>query len=80
MKTLIGEYDRLGYTIMLADGTVIFVAGNHPQDSYQTLSPLNPIALPLRKIRAYCIKSGKEMASKQGYKWGGAERIENPND
>jgi hypothetical protein len=71
-KTVYGEYDKSGYCIFLSDnGDIdeVYRAGNSPFDSYNVVSS----GLALRKIREYCIRTGKEIAEENDGKWIGAE-------
>jgi len=76
-RIVVGEYNHYGYTIFEGEGlNEFYSASNHSQDSSFT-APLNdPSCLPLKEIRKYCIKTGKEIAKEKGMKWKGATRIE----
>jgi hypothetical protein len=77
-KFIFGEYNRSGFVIFLVhngDVSELHQEGNHKLDSYQS-APLNSkFALPLRKIRAFTIKTGRELAQEHHAKWNGVERI-----
>ena len=77
-KTILGEYNRYGYTIMIShlEGLKdLYHAGNHRLDSGQVASLGCMDCLSLKEIRSNCIKTGRDMALEMGYEWGGAERI-----
>ena len=74
MKTnkVYGEYDKFGYKIYL-NSEQVYGAGNSPHDSTAIIPIEDSDALPLKTIRKYCIKTGKEMAVEHNAKWIGAE-------
>jgi len=43
--------------------------------NFQFVSTNSPECLPLRAIRSFCIKTGREMAEEKGWKWGGTSRV-----
>lgn len=58
---LIGYYNRDGYRIENSfSGMVWYRAGNNPWESSSWVPP--NCALPLRTLRQFCIRTGKEMA------------------
>ena len=71
MKTVVGEYNRDGYVVMMADGRALHSAGANAVDSH---APGRDVSLAT--IRRWCIKTGKEIAKETGAGWGGAERKE----
>ena len=73
MKTVTGEYNQNGYTILF-DGEPVYNAGNNPRDSKQPAEPGRE--LPLEKIRAFCCSTAIDMAKEQGAEFGGVRRIE----
>lgn len=74
---VIGEYNHYGYTLFIANSIrEIYTATNHRQDSGQTVSIGDPDCLPLRKIRQFCIKTGKEIAQEERWKWGEVIRVD----
>ena len=76
-RTIVGEYNRYGYTIFHVECIrELYSATNQSQDSGQTVSIYDPNCLSLSAIRKYCIKTGKEIAKEMGYKWCGADRVE----
>jgi hypothetical protein len=67
-----GEYNKNGYVILRGeDGEVLYSAGANTFDSTAPGRDLS-----LAKIRAMCMKTGKEIAAEKGDVWGGVERIE----
>ena len=71
MKTVIGEYSEYGYDILTDDGRVLYSAGANVSDS-----SASGVDVPLSKIRQWCVKTGKEIASEMKAVWGGAEKVE----
>lgn len=72
--TLIGSYDRYGYSIE-QDGQVLYSAGNHRQDSSVHVDQGSAAALSLRQLRACCKRTLDEMCEETGARNGGVERI-----
>ena len=69
-----GEYNRHGYTVLLgtASGTsAMYSAGNNPQDSQQHMAA----GMKLRQLRAFCVKTCREIATERQADYGGVIRI-----
>lgn len=62
---LTAEYSKEGYGICL-DGRLIYLAGNHPQDSFYFLDVEDPLAMPLSEILTACTITMGELAEEQG--------------
>ena len=69
--TVVGEYDRDGYTVTTADGEVLHSAGANAFDSH---APGRDVTLSV--IRRWCVRTGKEIAAETGAVWGGVQRTE----
>lgn len=71
--TLTGLYNRHGYVIV-DDATeqALYYAGNNPWESSSCV-PLH-YGLPLRTIKKFCIRTGKEMAKEMDAIFTGAYR------
>ena len=73
-KVITGEYSRYGYTVVLsspAGERVVYSAGNHPRDS----QAIGSDRLSLRQIRAYCIKTCREIAAERHAQYGDVMRV-----
>jgi hypothetical protein len=70
---ILGEYNQYGYSIFV-NGKEYYNAGNHPQDSSQTVDIDDPKCLPLKEIRKMCVQTGKEIAKEEKGEWGGASK------
>jgi hypothetical protein len=70
-----GHYHEHGYEI-LSDDDQIYAAGNNPYDSgvSQTLRTECGRALPLRKLRSFCVRTAREMALERKEKYNGSQR------
>jgi hypothetical protein len=68
MKFVVGTYGRDGYEIATARGAVLYSAGANELDSQA------PGTASLRKVRSWCIRTGREIAAERGAAWCGAER------
>lgn len=69
-----GEYNRCGYTVLLCQkgiASTVYAAGNHPRDSQQQVLP----GVCLRKLRAFCIKTCREIAGERHARYGGVTRV-----
>lgn len=75
-----GEYHETGYEIWVAGPNVrpLYSAGNAPGDSQMVVPPERGVGL--KTLRKFCVQTGKEMAFERFAKWGGAERVPNPNE
>lgn len=70
-----GEYSRAGYVVVLcssAGESVVHTAGNHPRDSHAA----GPDRLSLQQIRAYCVRTCREIAAEHRAEYGCVTRIE----
>jgi hypothetical protein len=72
-KTVTGEYSEHGYTVFLNDAPVYY-AGNHAQDSTASAPPGSLEAVPLRRLRGYCIRTCREIAAERKAQFGGVAR------
>jgi hypothetical protein len=68
-----GGYNRHGYEIWRG-GRPVYWAGNHVQDSGH-VAPRREERLPLITIRRFCIRTAREIASEQGGRFVGGERV-----
>lgn len=66
---VLGCYDADGYSIETATGDVLYSAGANAVDSQA-----GGRDVPLRTIRAWCIRTGREIASENNQAWGGAQQ------
>jgi hypothetical protein len=79
-RYVIAYYNAMGYEVLLFEnGEVVDELGqfgNNRYDSYigQSVDPSSKSAVPLRRIRSYAIKTGKEIAEEQGVEFAGVER------
>lgn len=70
-KIVCGEYHRDGYSVMTADGEVLYEAGANAVDS-AALGRNVSLAI----LRRWCIKTSREIATEIGAIWAGVERVE----
>lgn len=73
-KVITGEYCRNGYTVLLChQGGVraVYSAGNNPHDSQQPAS----VGVNLRQMRAFCMKTSREIATERRVQYGGVMRV-----
>ena len=74
---IVGEYNHYGYRIISADGEQEFYrAGNAVADSTSILPLTARHVVPLRKLRAWCIRETREEAAKQEATYGGVSRVD----
>lgn len=72
---IIGYYDENGYQIENhRECEILYQAGNNPLES-SSYVPVNE-GLPIKTIREYCERTGKEMAKENNAYWLGAYRLE----
>lgn len=69
-----GEHSRWGYKIFSSKTGVVYQAGNHVQASQECAEPGSRDALPLTKLRQFCIKTGKEIAAERSAQWDNSYR------
>jgi hypothetical protein len=72
-KVVTGEYSEHGYTVFLNDAPV-YSADNHAQDSTASAPPGSLEAVPLRRLRGYCIRTCREIAAERKAQFGGVAR------
>ncbi len=74
---IVGEYSHCGYCVYSYPGPNLeYSAGNYYGDSATYVEPGTHGALPLRKIRSYCLKTTKEIAQELGVEVYHIERME----
>jgi hypothetical protein len=74
VKIVTGEYSRAGYVVVLCSRggeQVVHTAGNHPRDSHA----VGPDTLTLRQIRAYCMRTCREIAAEHHAEYSGVTRV-----
>ncbi len=79
-KCLHGEVSKWGYKIMgpcpfsASLSGVLYEAGNHPRDSFQTIDPADKDAIPISELLKFCETTGSDMAKEMGMKWKGVHK------
>jgi hypothetical protein len=72
-KVVTGEYSEHGYIVFLNDAPV-YSGGNHAQDSTASAPSGSLEAVPLRRLRGYCIRTCREIAAEGNARFGGVAR------
>jgi hypothetical protein len=72
-KVVTGEYSEHGYTVFLNDSPV-YSAGNHAQDSTASASPGSSDAVPSSRLRDYCVRTCREIATERNAQFDGVVR------
>lgn len=71
-----GEFNEMGYYVLLNGQQEIYVAGNCRADSAAVVDLDSTAALPLSVIKKHCVQTAKEIAKEKGAKYKGVEYVE----